>query len=323
MSIQGYIIRNVVLSYFVFLLASPLLSQEKDSKDGVKSLIEELKLTDYDKAQKAKLLLIAKGEIVIPQLLDILADYYPGLEERIEELVSKLSDEEWAERDTATQRIIAIGAVAKPHLDVVIKKVSPEIAWRIKSILIAIQENAVEEEVQINGRNTLICEILGEIGNKSCGNPLIKKLQDKDVNVRTASAEAIGKLKITDADASLIKAFDVKKNWREKSVIIWSLGRLKAKSAMLLVKKILEDVNENLEVKDKCLFFLTSVNTPDSIKLVLEQLNSEISYIRAKALKYITAITNDSFGYDPNSITEERTKALQKFETWWKKQYSQ
>jgi len=113
---------------------------------------------------------------------------------------------------------------------------------------------------------------------------------------------------------------EFRKVWTKLNI---SFDRLKAKSATLLVKKILEDVNENLEVKDKCLFFLTSVNTPDSIKLVLEQLNSEISYIRAKALKYITAITNDSFGYDPNSITEERTKALQKFETWWKKQYSQ
>jgi hypothetical protein len=67
--------------------------------------------------------------------LVVLLDADPDLMTRVEELVKKLGDPSYAEREAAEQRLRELGPAARPKLQEAINNSDPEVAFRAEEII--------------------------------------------------------------------------------------------------------------------------------------------------------------------------------------------
>jgi len=79
-------------------------------------------------------------------------------------LVEKLASPEWAERQSATLRLAAMGEAAKPALEAAARSPDPEIAWRARSLLERLAQRAETAKPQPERPRSpnVVIELLGE-----------------------------------------------------------------------------------------------------------------------------------------------------------------
>lgn len=123
-------------------------------------------------------------------------------------------------------------------------------------------------------------KLLGELGDPSAVEPLIKALGDYMGDVRKAAAEALGRLKDPRAEQPLLRAFG---DGREdvRFFAAKALGELKGPRAVELFITILEDGNEN--ARAAAVRALGECKDPQVIEPLIKTLGDEAAGVRTAA----------------------------------------
>lgn len=203
-----------------------------------------------------------------------------------EQLTRALGDPSWRVRKEATEcflarrehRGVAEEAVALLHSEdnAGLRNAAMDILIRMGSL--AVPALKAELGTADHDVRKFLVDILGDIGDESCTGILVRILSDPDINVRTAAAENLGKLRSRVAIPALLDAMDVD-DFAWRFTVLESLAQIGERIAAAGLIRLKDD-----RLLRKALFdCLGCVGDLDAIPVLVEGLRDDMRKCREAA----------------------------------------
>ncbi len=313
------------------LLALSLFAQ--DGAGEIDRLIRSLKTEDAAQRRGALAELLRRGAEAVPAAILALDDSRPGPEGDVAALVRRLASEKWKDRDGAVRGLVDLGTPAREILEKMEKPDDPEVAWRIHQACAEIERKAGERERIDEAGRASLCEFLGEAGDPRGVKPLLGFLTSATGEVtpcRIRAADALGALRgvmepaqAEEAGERVLAMIGAAAAAEQKGLLLKALTRLKPPGCVAPLTRRLADPEErNVLVRTGCLAALAAVGSAESLRPVVEALETEEVYVRHAAAVLLEGLAGDAFGYDPRASAEANAPAVAKFRSWWSGKFS-
>lgn len=299
----------------------------------IETVIERLKTEDSGARRKAMEELLARGPEAVAAALRTLEVDAPDLTGRVAELVRGLSSRKWKARHEATRALALLGRHAREHLESRQNASDPEVAWRIKAALVAIEEKAGRERRLEDLRDRALWEFLGEAGDARGVGPILRLLGDpeksrkKDLSLRAAEAAAKLRDRMTDeeaeraADRVLALLAEGSDPFR-RSRLVKALAGLRCAACVRPLTTLFRDRREtNLNLKRNCMAALAASGEAAGVKAVVDALLSDQVYVREGAATLLDGLRGAASGYDPLVSLEKNREAIEAYRAWWAKKF--
>ncbi len=300
---------NAAFSVFIHLL---LLIQESDGT----TLLERLRSFDAGVRAAAERELAAAGSKAVPDLRRALKRDSDPIDPRVDALVRKLSAASWKERDEAARALVQLGRAAAPRLATHENSTDVEVAWRVKSILAELKEREPGEAAGTAYADAAACRLLAAAGDGGSAEFILGALRgtaaapaeaalDLRLSVLGALADLRPSLTAEQAERAAEEGFRLlaePRHRRTTGFVLKSLGRLKSPSAIRPMAALLEDASvRDLHVKRQALAALAALGSRESIRPVIDALDSPEPYVREAALEALKSTGLPDPQYDPAS----------------------
>jgi HEAT repeat protein len=178
------------------------------------------------------------------------------------------------------------------------------------------------------GIRSIACWFLSRMGDERAVPALVKCLNDKDADLRSEAARALGTLGDARTALNLIGALERDSSADVRFYSIYALGLLQSDSAIAPILGVLDDEKEDPKVRGmaaETLSFFRSERTVESLMACLSDPQVEVRYWAAFALgelgarKALPALmrlarTDQSSLPDGRSVSNEAAEAIDKIE---------
>lgn len=304
---------------FLFLL---LPAQEDAEADA---WLEKLRGRESERREAVERLK-SMGAAGLPGVLHALRGGGEGLEERVNEIVTRLSSPEWKVRDGAGRELASLGEGARKILEKLQKNSDPEVAWRIRAALAEMQKKEREREGVECARLAALCEILGEIGNDECLPDLIRLGGHPQGTIRLQAALALGRCgagrpspkAAEEIVACLIRILSEERDPRAQALLLRSLGRFPSPGAFEAIRRVaLDSRQKDVSLRETAVRVLATLGTAEAWESVLEVLSDESPILRDASCEAVVGAAGSSFGFDPQKVPAGQEEALRKIRGWW------
>ncbi|MHB8173566.1 MAG: HEAT repeat domain-containing protein [Nitrospirota bacterium] len=134
-----------------------------------------------------------------------------------------------------------------------------------------------------------IVDIIGEIGDLSCVDALIKALDDSDMNVRSSAMEHLGKMKATSAIPALVGFLKAEEQWLafNAAAALGELGDPAAAGPLM-------EASRDSFLREPALDALCRIGEPSAWPVFEEALKDEVPVIREIAVKGAARVMSSS-----------------------------
>ncbi|WP_221248546.1 HEAT repeat domain-containing protein [Desulfuromonas versatilis] len=219
-----------------------------------------------------------------------------GFQTPPDHLLQALGDESWRVRKEASDLFLSLpsaGELAGQIVELLHAHDNAGLRNAAVDILTRLGRQAIPfllEEVDCGDPDVrkFVLDILGEIGDNSCLEPMIAALKDSDENVRAAGAENLGKLKLADAVPALLLAME-NADLLYRFTILEALGQI---GAPVPVGRLLPFGDEPL--LRKALFdCLGRIGGPGGLEPLVEGLIDPMRNVREAAAVALARISHE------------------------------
>jgi HEAT repeat protein len=323
----------------IAVLLFSLLVQTPDDAKRVLGLIDELKQSDAGVRRRAIEALLAAGEKAVPHALAVLADEFPGLEQRVDDLVAKLAAPEWAVRAEAQKALVAIGRRARPRLQKHANHENVEVNWRVRTALAEIAEDERDETARDYALKREICEFLGRSGDARAPAAVARVLQlrapsvaahaEDHLALRVRAVEALGRLarsltteQTEAAVEAATQAVTQARASRDAAALAVALGQFRTRAAVPPLLAMLRDRGRrDVHVKRLVMRSLVALDDPRGVAGVVQAVGADDVYVREAAIDTLAEATGKDVGLDPRRAPGSDAERVRALRAWWEKKY--
>jgi HEAT repeat protein len=318
------------------LLLSLLVQASDDAK--ILGLIDELRQSDAAVRRRAIESLLAGGEKAVPRALAALADEFPGLDQRVDDLVAKLAAPEWTARAEAQKALEAIGRRARPRLQKHANHENVEVSWRVRTAISEIGEQERDETARDYALKRGLCEFLGRSRDARAGAAVARVLQlpappaahvDDHLALRVRAVEALGRLagsltaEQTEAGAeAATQCVAQVRSSRDAAALAVAFGQLRTRASVPPLLAMLRDRGRrDVYVKRMVMRSLVALDDPRGVAGVVQAVEADDVYVREAAIDTLAEATGKDVGLDPRRAPGSDAERVRALRAWWEKKY--